>query len=144
MTATRSLGHLALHYGSGDEQGARRLLADLGFALVDNGPRPGEDGFCTVLLDGDTTNHADNIMFLARLSPVQEALERTIREQLGLGDPTEAPTATAFASSKRGSPEASSHIGIRFAELDAFERALLAVEADASDGGPLHGRVEIT
>ena len=39
---------MALHYLPGDEAAARRLLEHLGCTLVDNGPKPGEDGFCTV------------------------------------------------------------------------------------------------
>ena len=85
MTTARTLGHLALYYRPGDMEASRRLLQDLGCTLVENGPRPGEDGFCTVLVDDETANHADNILFLAPVSPKQEELERTIREQFGVG-----------------------------------------------------------
>src|SRR5438445_287903 len=72
------LGHLALHYRPGDEQPARRLLQLLGCTLVDNGPAPGSDGFCTVLVDKGTANHADNVMFLSKLPPAQVAVEDAI------------------------------------------------------------------
>ena len=52
MEQLRTIGHLALHYGPGDQQGARRLLELCGCTLVDNGPSPGNDGFCSVLVDG--------------------------------------------------------------------------------------------
>ena len=65
MTTARTLGHLALYYRPGDMEASRRLLQDLGCTLVENGPRPGEDGFCTVLVDDATAKHADNILFLA-------------------------------------------------------------------------------
>ena len=93
-----TLGHLALHYAEGDEALARRLLTLLGCTLVDNGPNPGHDGFCTVLLDADSATHADNIMFLSRLSPAQVALEDAIREQLGIGTADQAEPVTAFAA----------------------------------------------
>ena len=60
----RHVGHLALHYAPGDERPARRLLELLGCTLLDNGPRPGEDGFCSVLVDGPTATFAENLMFL--------------------------------------------------------------------------------
>ena len=143
MTTARALGHLALYYRSGDESASRRLLVDLGCSLVDNGPRPGADGFCTVLLDDETANHADNILFLAPVSPKQEELERAIREQFA-GDAAADGPATAFTDMKRDSPETASHFAIRYRELEELENVLRALEADAAEGGPLHGRVELT
>ena len=143
MTTARALGHLALYYRSGDESASRRLLVDLGCSLVDNGPRPGADGFCTVVLDDETANHADNILFLAPVSPKQEELERAIREQFG-GDAAADGPATAFTDMKRDSPETASHFAIRYRELEELENVLRALETDAAAGGPLHGRVELT
>ena len=114
MTTARTLGHLALYYRPGDEKASRLLLEDLGCTLVDNGPRPGADGFCTVLVDDETANHADNILFLAPLSPVQEELEAAIREQFGLGGASPDRPATAFTDMKRNSPETASHFAIRY------------------------------
>jgi hypothetical protein len=144
VTTARTLGHLALYYRPGDEKASRLLLEDLGCTLVDNGPRPGADGFCTVLVDDETANHADNILFLAPLTPVQEELEQAIRDQFGLGGGAPEQPATAFTDMKRNSPETASHFAIRYRELDELERVLHAVEADSAVGGPLHGRVELT
>jgi hypothetical protein len=143
VTTARTLGHLALYYRSVDESASRRLLEDLGCTLVDNGPRPGADGFCTVLVDDETANHADNILFLAPVTPKQEELERAIREQFGVDAAGDGP-ATAFTDMKRDSPETASHFAIRYRELEELENVLRAVEADAAEGGPLHGRVELT
>ena len=146
MTTARALGHLALYYVPGDMEASRRLLQDLGCTLVENGPRPGRDGFCTVLVDDATANYADNILFLAPLTPTQQELERTIREyfRLGAGAGDAASRATEFTEMKRASPETASHFAIRYRELEALEDALDAVEADCASGGPLHGRVELT
>jgi hypothetical protein len=142
-TAT-TLGHLALHYLPGDEAAARLLLTHLGCTLVDNGPKPGEDGFCTVLVDGATANYADNILFLSRAGDAQLAVESAIREALAIGTDHAHPAVAAFGERRRDAPESSSHIGLRFATLEALEQSLLAVERDAQAGGPLEGRVEIT
>jgi hypothetical protein len=142
MTSTRALGHLALYYAPGDMEASRRLLTDLGCTLVENGPRPGEDGFCTVLLDEDTATHADNLLFLAPLTPAQLELEDAIRDQFAARDADD--PATAFTDMKRHSPETASHFAIRYREFEELERALAAVEADTREGGPLHGRVELT
>src|SRR6478672_671098 len=85
------IGHLALHYMPGDEHKARRLLELLGCTLVDNGPAPGSDGFCTVLVSGDDANYADNIMFLSGVTPEQAAVEDAIRSGLRAGEPDEDP-----------------------------------------------------
>jgi hypothetical protein len=144
MTTARAIGHLALYYRPGDMDPARQLLRDLGCTLVENGPRPGHDGFCTVLVDDESPTYADNILFLAPLTPTQQELELTIREHFGLDTGDAASTATAFTEMKRTSPETASHFAIRYRDLEALERALAAVETDAAADGPLHGRVELT
>jgi hypothetical protein len=138
------LGHLALHYLPGDEQAARLLLQHLGCTLIDNGPKPGEDGFCTVLVDGGRANYADNIMFLSRAGDAQLALESAIRESLGMDGDDPHPSVSAFRDRRGAAPESASHIGLRFDTLDAIEDALLAIERDAQPGGPFEGRVEVT
>ena len=61
----REFGHLALQYLPGDEQLARHLLELFGCTLVDNGPDPGNDGFCTVLVNAGDANHADAHYYLS-------------------------------------------------------------------------------
>ena len=140
----QTLGHLALHYRPGDEQAARRLLEMLGFSLVDNGPKPGEDGFCTVLVDPGSANHADNIMFLSQLTPAQQALEDAIREQLHIGQADEHPAVTEFRDLRTEKPESAAHIGLRYGSFDALEQALVAIQGEAGPGGLFEGRVTVT
>jgi len=140
-TRSRTLGHLALYYVPGCEAPARRLLEDIGCTLVENGPAPGRDGFCTVLLDGATANHADNLLFLAPMSAEQQALETAIESGLG-GDGVSA--LGAFRDRQRNGPESASHLGIRFATMDALEETLAAIARDVAPGGPLAGHVELT
>jgi hypothetical protein len=144
METRTALGHLALHYRPGDEQPARRLLELFGCTLVDNGPAPGSDGFCTVLLDRHTANHADNIMFLSRLPPEQRALEDAIRSSLGMGTATESPLVTGFRDRSAAAPEIMSHIGLRYRSLDDLERVLADLETAAAPGGELDGRIDVT
>ena len=123
-----TLGHLALHYAEGDEAPARRLLTLLGCTLVDNGPNPGHDGFCTILLDADSATYADNLMFLSRMSPAQVAVEDAVREQLRIGTADQAEPVTDFRELKERTPELAAHIGIRFGSLEALEQTLVALE----------------
>ena len=81
MDRAATLGHLALYYLPGDMAPARRLFERLGCTLVENGPDPGHDGFCTVLLDRDTGNYADNLVFLALASPAQLAVEEAVQRR---------------------------------------------------------------
>jgi hypothetical protein len=137
------LGHLALHYRPGDEHAARRLLELIGCTLVDNGPAPGSDGFCTVLVDKGTGNYADNIMFLSKLSPEQVAVEDAIRANLRIGEAGEADVVTTMRSRTVTAPESISHIGLRYRSFEDLERVLTALEAATASGGELEGRVEV-
>ena len=144
MEQTRTIGHLALHYGPGDQEGARRLLELCGCTLLDNGPAPGKDGFCTVLLDDATATHAENLMFLSPVGAAQLELERAIAKGLRIGSPDEDPAAATFKQSKHDKPESSAHIGIRYASFEALEDTVLALEKAAQPGGELAGRLAIT
>lgn len=143
VTQQSVLGHLALHYRPGDETLARQLLELMGCTLVDNGPAPGTDGFCTVLVNGSTGNYADNIMFLSALTPEQAALEDAIVAALDSGGAGEHPAVAAFRASMVLKPESISHIGIRYNSLELLEEVLAGIEAAASPGGALEGRVQL-
>ncbi|MFN8025782.1 MAG: hypothetical protein U0W40_05295 [Acidimicrobiia bacterium] len=145
MTAApiNRMGHLATHYREGDEHLARLLLEDLGFTLLDNGPRPGEDGFCTALVDGDEASCSENIIFLSKVSPFQQALEDAITESLGWGTDHQHPALTEFLDRRDERAEAVAHFGIRYSTFERLERVIESLERDASPGGPLHGRVTL-
>src|SRR5690606_38169179 len=138
-----TLGHLALHYRPGDEAAARRLLQHLGCTLVDNGPKPGEDGFCTVLVDAASAHHADNVLFLSRMTPAQLALEDAIREHLRVGADGEHPAVAGFRELRQDKPESAAHLGLRYRSFEALEQALEAIERDAAPGGAFAGRVDL-
>jgi hypothetical protein len=144
MQQSRVIGHLALHYGPGDEWGARRLLELCGCTLIDNGPSPGKDGFCTVLLDDTTANHAQNLMFLSPVGQVQIELEQAIAKGLRIGTADEDPAASTFKQFKYDKPESSAHIGFRYASFEALEDTVMALEKAGKPGGELAGRLEIT
>jgi hypothetical protein len=137
------LGHLALHYMPGDEKKARLLLELMGCTLVDNGPSPGSDGFCTVLINGSDANYADNIMFLSKVTPEQAAIEDAIRAALRASEPGEDPILTKFRESIVVKPESTSHIGIRFSRLEKLEEVLAAIETAVGPGGELEGRAQL-
>lgn len=143
--ATRQtvLGHLALHYLPGDEHKARRLLELIGCTLVDNGPAPGADGFCTVLVNGADANYADNIMFLSAATPEQVAVEHAIRTALHANEPGEDPAVATFRASIAAKPESTSHIGIRFHTLERLEQVLAAIGTATEPGGELEGRATL-
>src|SRR6478752_985600 len=112
------LGHLALYYRPGEESAARTLLTDLGFELIDNGPRPGDDGFCSGLVDGATANHHDNVVYLAAMGDAQWALEQQVAEVLATRAGTE------FRDRMAEWPESAPHVGLKYESLDELEVAL--------------------
>jgi hypothetical protein len=134
---TRSMGHLALYYLPGHELAARTLLTDIGCALVDNGWAPGQDGFCTAVFDEPTATHSDNLVYLSKMHDDQERIEKALGQtldQLGIGE--------SWRDISE-SPEIRPHFGIRYHTMEALEGSLLALERDASAGGPLQGHVKI-
>jgi hypothetical protein len=139
-----TIGHLALHYRPGDEQSARRLLQLLGCTLVQNGPAPGTDGFTTVVVDGDTWNYVDNVLYLSQVNSTQLALEDAIAERFGAGTDHEDPVLAEYHEARVRQPESLAHVGIRYASFGALERAVGDVEAAAAPGGELEGRVVLT
>ena len=124
----RVLGHLALYYRPGEEAAARTLLTDLGCELVDNGPRPGEDGFASALVDGATANHHDNVVYLARMGEAQWELEQQVAEMLA------GPAGADFHDRMAEWPESAPHVGLKYESLDDLEAAVLAVEGHAARG----------
>ena len=137
------LGHLALHYRPGEEKPARYLLELVGSTLVDNGPSPGSDGFCNVLVNQADANYADNIILLSALTAEQAALESAIEFALRAGEPDEHPAIGKFRDSMIAKPESTSHIAIRIRDLEDHERVLADIEAAAEPGGQLEGRIKL-
>lgn len=144
MQAATLIGHLALHYRDGDEQPARRLLELFGCKLVDNGPAPGSDGFCTVLVDPGTGNHADNVMFLSKLPAAQADIEDAISASLAIGASDESPSVGRLRAQAASSPESTSHIGFRYRTMEDLERVLTDLDRAAAPGGELEGRISVT
>ena len=136
--SSRALGHLALYYRPGEDRAARTLLADLGCELVDNGPRPGEDGFCSGLLDGATANHHDNVVYLAAMGAEQWALEQRVESLLDSED------GRALGRRVAEWPESAPHVGLKYASLDDLEATVAALVSHAAPGGPLDGRISIS
>ncbi len=139
----REFGHLALQYLPGDEAPARALLELLGCTLVDNGPDPGNDGFCTVLVNAEDANHADNIFFLSKVSAHQLPIEQALRDALGMDGDSPSPLVDEYRSRVLAAPESISHIGLRYRTFDELERVLLGIEAATAPGGVLHGRAAL-
>ena len=134
----RVLGHVALYYRPGEERAARTLLTDLGCELVENGPRPGEDGFCSAVLDANTANHHDNVVYLGQMSDAQWMLEQQIAEVL------RSAAGGTYRDRLAEWPEAGPHVGFKYESLEDLEAAVLAIEAHSAPGGPLAERVRVT
>ncbi len=122
------------------EREARMLLADCGCVLVDNGPRPGSDGFCSALLDEPTANHHDNLVYLAPMREAQWALEMELRRIC-----TNSDSGRRYLDSlSELGPEAASHVGFKYSALEDLEAALDAISCHSRPGALLHGYVEVT
>ena len=143
-TPQATIGHLALHYRPGDEDRARRLFELFGCTLVQNGPAPGTDGFSTIVVDDETWNYVDNVLYLSRVSDAQLDLETAIADGLRAGAVDEDPRLSAYRALRAEWPESLTHVGIRYSSFEALERAVSAIEIATAPGGELAGRASIT
>ena len=139
-----TIGHVAMHYRPGDEAPARRLFELLGCTLVDNGPDPGNDGFCSIVVSGDDWNYVDDMLYLSKASAQQVALDDAVADALGAGGDDQHPALTAWEDLRGEWPETATHVGIRFRSLDDVERAVAAVQSAGAPGGELEGRVSVS
>ena len=137
VRAARVLGHLALYYRPGTEEAARTLLTDLGCELVDNGPRPGEDGFASAVLDMATADHHDGVIYVAQMGDAQWALEQQVDALMATDE------GRALADRVAEWPESAPHAGIVYDSLDELEAALSRLDEHTAPGGPLEGHVRV-
>ena len=141
--AARSIGHLALHYGSAEDGPlAARLMGLLGFTQTQMLPLPDGDFYRFVI---DSAHHArgDGIVYLSALPQPQLHLIATIRDLLKVGTDHEHDTVREMRAMLASDPEASFHLGFLVQSLEELESRILKLQELADTDPDFAGRIAI-
>lgn len=134
-TSERAFSHVALTVGRGEGPLAARLLGAFGLGVTDKGPSLQGDPWYTALLDPDVhdgTGLRDLGYFVVPVSDEQLRLEAALGAEV-------AAECTSFVAAKWAKPDSFSHAALNYASLEAVERAVRALAADAD----LVGRCDV-
>lgn len=141
--AERSMGHLALHYGTAAEGPvAARLMRLLGFTETQVLPLP-NGNFYRFVVDDRHFARGDGIVYLSALPDAQRQLIDTIHDVLKVGTEQEHEAVRAMRAMLAADPEASFHVGFLVQSLDDLEQRILALRDLAESDPELKGRVRI-
>ncbi len=144
QSGSRSMGHVALHYGKPEEGPlAAKLLKLLGFIETQDLPLPGGH-FYRFVVDPKHYARGDGIFFLSAVPEAQRELEQAVRNALKIGTPQEHPAVAALRAALLSDPKYSFHVGVLLESLEELERVILGLQKAAETDPQLKGRVRIT
>lgn len=143
-TATRTLGHMALHYPNPqDAAGAARLMELLGFVQTQEIPLP-TGPFYRYVISPNHFYRGDGIVYLSACPPAQRGFFDAVHTALKFGQPDEHPSVGELRAALVHDPEYAFHLGILSDSLEDIERTMKTLE-DASQNDPLlKGRISIS
>ena len=125
LAKSRSMGHVALHYGE-PENGPRaaKLLGLLGFVETQSFPIPAGGNFYRFVVDPKHQSRGDGIFFLSSTPPAQRNLYAAIKSALKVGEPGEHPAVAEMRAACDTDPEYTFHIGILMESLQDLEKVI--------------------
>lgn len=142
--ASRSLGHVALHYPTPDEGPlAARLLTSLGFVETQALPLP-SGAFYRFVVDARHQARGDGIVYLSVVPEPQRRLTAAVREALKIGSAAEHPAVAGMRAGLEADPEMSFHLGVLVERLEDLERTVQEVRRLAETEPAFAGRVKVT
>ena len=142
---SRSMGHMALHYGNPEEGPlAARLLKMLGFIETQDLPLPNGTHFYRFVTDERHTPRGDGIIYLSVVPDAQRKLHSVVREALKIGSPDEHPSVAELRANIANDPEYSFHYGTLMDSLDDLEDVFGKLEEANRNDPELKGRLKLT
>jgi hypothetical protein len=142
--ASRTMGHVALHYQRPeDAPAAAKLLRLLGLVETQALPLPG-GAFYRFIVDPKHQARGDGIIYLSVVPDAQRALTDAIRSALKVGTPDEHPAVGGMRAAIEADPEYTFHVGMLLPSLEELERIVLDVQQRAETDPDLKGRVKVT
>ena len=142
---SRSMGHMALHYGNPEEGPlAARLLKMLGFIETQDLPLPNGTHFYRFVTDERHTPRGDGIIYLSVVPDAQRKLHSIVRDALKIGSPDEHPSVSELRANIANDPEYSFHYGTLMDSLDDLEDVFGKLEEANRNDPELKGRLKLT
>lgn len=142
-TPARSMGHIALHYGTAEDgPKAAKLLKLLGMVETQVLPLPDGNFYRFVVGEG---HHArgDGIMYLSALPERQRKLIEAIHDTFNVGTDNEHEAVQGWRQMLIEDPESSFHFGFLLNSLEDLERITLDLKERAESDPDLKGHIEI-
>lgn len=140
---TRSLGHIALHYGeAGDGPAAAELLKAIGLVETQMLPLPGGNFYRFVVGDGHFAR-GDGIVYLSVVPEPQRKLIEAIHSSFGVGTDDEHEAVRGWRDMMSADPEASFHFGFLLDSLEELERIVEDLRERAETDPLFKGRINI-
>lgn len=142
-TSTRTMGHIALHYGAPEDGPvAARLLSAIGCVETQMLPLPGGNFYRFVVGKGHFSR-GDGIVYLSALPEPQRQLIETIHSMLAVGSDDEHEAVKGWRAMMAADPEASFHFGFLLDSLEELEAIVLELRQLAESDPAFKGRVNI-
>lgn len=143
IPATRSMGHLALHYGPAENaEAAASLMRALGFTETQMLPLPGGN-FYRFVVDERHAARGDGIIYLSAVPEAQRALTAAIHDALKVGSADEHAAVGGMRAMLDADPEASFHVGFLIDSFEALEVMTLDMQHRAAHDPVLKDRVSV-
>ena len=145
VRGSRSMGHMALHYGKPEEGPlAARLLKLLGFIETQDLPLPNGTHFYRFVTDEKHTPRGDGILYLSVVPDAQRELHSVVRDALKMGSADEHPAVAELRARMADDPEYSFHYGTLMDSLDDLEDIFGKLEEANRNDPELKGRLKLT
>jgi hypothetical protein len=141
--ASRSMGHLAMHFGpKSDGPIAARLLEIIGLTQTQVIEFPAGN-FYRFVVHGSHFARGDGIVYLSALPKPQVRLIEAIHAALGVGTDQEHATVKGMRDMMDSDFEASFHFGFLLDTLDDLERVMLTLEELNASDPDFKGRLNL-
>jgi hypothetical protein len=145
MKASRSMGHIALHYQTPEDGPlAARLLSLLGFVETQDLTLPDGSHFYRFVVDPQHHARGDGIIYLSAVPEAQRKLVEAVRGALKVNTPEEHPAVGGMRAALQTDPEYSFHAGFLMESLEDLEQTVLRLKELAETDPELKGRIKIT
>ena len=142
--ASRSMGHMALHYPRAeDAAGAARLLELLGFICTQELPLP-TGPFYRYVISDKHFHRGDGIVYISCCPPAQRAFFDAVHAALKFGQADEDPSVAALRAAQVADPEYAFHVGLLSDSLEDIEATMTRLTEAAASDPLLKGRVQVS
>jgi hypothetical protein len=135
----QQITHSECIYAPGDGPLVEDLFKTLGFNVIKVDPYP----YIIAQVQPDVQDVMTNCIYASELTPVQQAFEKTLREQLE-SSPGFRSAAKEWEDDFRNDPQRSVHFGFRYETREDLEATVERLREATGPGKPLEGRVLVT